>query len=112
MNMHLYIGIADGSMARDDTYGEVYPPSRSVPESLIEYILHAGEQDGGIRLHGDDGCPSPSLGLGLAAGAGLLWGGAAAGHPGSRQRQRWCRRGAEERQRLGVRDVGTGRRSR
>ena len=36
----------------------------------------------------------------LAEGAGLLWGGAAAGHQGSRQWQRWCRRGAEERQRL------------
>ena len=35
----------------------------------------------------------------LAKGAGLLWGGVAAGHQGSRQWQRWCRCGAEERQR-------------
>eukprot|EP01043_Picozoa_sp_COSAG02_P032720 COSAG02_NODE_2199_length_9541_cov_28.299301_6_plen_66_part_00 len=34
----------------------------------------------------------------LAERAGLLRGGAAAGHQGSRQRQRWCRCGAEERQ--------------
>ena len=36
----------------------------------------------------------------LAQRAGLLRGGAAAGHQGSRQRQRWCRCGAEERQGL------------
>ena len=36
----------------------------------------------------------------LAERAGLLWGGAAAGHQGSRQRQRWCRCGAGERQGL------------
>ena len=36
----------------------------------------------------------------LAERAGLLRGGAAAGHQGSRQRQRWCRCGAEERQGL------------
>ena len=33
----------------------------------------------------------------LAERAGLLRGGAAAGHQGSRQRQRWCRCGADER---------------
>ena len=36
----------------------------------------------------------------LAEGAGLLWGGAAAGHQGSRQWQRWCRCGAGEREGL------------
>ena len=36
----------------------------------------------------------------LAERAGLLRGGAAAGHQGSRQRQRWCRCGAGERQGL------------
>ena len=36
----------------------------------------------------------------LAERAGLLWGGAAAGHQGSRQRQRWCRCVAGERQGL------------
>ena len=36
----------------------------------------------------------------LAERAGLLRGGAAAGHQGSRQRQRWCRCGARERQGL------------
>ena len=36
----------------------------------------------------------------LAERAGLLWGGAAAGHQGSRQRQRWCRCVADERQGL------------
>ena len=36
----------------------------------------------------------------LAERAGLLRGGAAAGHQGSRQRQRWCRCVAEERQGL------------
>ena len=36
----------------------------------------------------------------LAERAGLLWGGAAAGHQGSRQRQRWCRCSTEERQGL------------
>ena len=36
----------------------------------------------------------------LAERVGLLRGGAAAGHQGSRQRQRWCRCGAGERQGL------------
>eukprot|EP01043_Picozoa_sp_COSAG02_P008826 COSAG02_NODE_289_length_25587_cov_34.270323_9_plen_103_part_00 len=36
----------------------------------------------------------------LAERAGLLWGGAATGHQGSRQRQRWCRCVAGERQGL------------
>ena len=36
----------------------------------------------------------------LAERAGLLWGGAAAGHQGSRQRQRWCWCVAGERQGL------------
>ena len=36
----------------------------------------------------------------LAERAGLLRGGAAAGHQGSRQRQQWCRCGAGERQGL------------
>ena len=36
----------------------------------------------------------------LAERAGLLRGGAAAGHQGSRQRQRWCRCVADERQGL------------
>ena len=36
----------------------------------------------------------------LAERAGLLRGGAAADHQGSRQRQRWCRCGAGERQGL------------
>ena len=36
----------------------------------------------------------------LVERAGLLRGGAAAGHQGSRQRQRWCRCGAGERQGL------------
>ena len=36
----------------------------------------------------------------LAERAGLLRGGAATGHQGSRQRQRWCRCGAGERQGL------------
>ena len=36
----------------------------------------------------------------LAERAGLLWGGDAAGHQGSRQRQRWCRCVAGERQGL------------
>ena len=36
----------------------------------------------------------------LAQRAGLLRGGAAAGRQGSRQRQRWCRCGADERQGL------------
>ena len=36
----------------------------------------------------------------LAQRAGLLRGGAATGHQGSRQRQRWCRCGAGERQGL------------
>ena len=36
----------------------------------------------------------------LAERAGLLRGGAAAGHQGSRQRQRWCRCGAGKRQGL------------
>ena len=43
----------------------------------------------------------------LAERAGLLWGGAAAGHQGSRQRQRWCRCVAGERQGL-VACVGGG----
>ena len=53
-----------------------------------QFPAAAGDQH---RRHDDDAARER---------AGLLWGGAAAGHQGSRQRQRWCRCVAGERQGL------------
>eukprot|EP01043_Picozoa_sp_COSAG02_P069597 COSAG02_NODE_11990_length_1618_cov_7.698486_2_plen_187_part_00 len=58
-----------------------------------QFPAAAGDQH---RRHDDDAARER---------AGLLWGGAAAGHQGSRQRQRWCRCGAGEPQGL-VASVG------